>query len=188
MRPKTTKAPTNSNRRHFIKVVLHFTAWIGLLCAPLFTSFRNVYAKTKRIILPRGTKMSSLVNQNPASLDTRNLEIIPLSNFETMGLTDHKVDLSTWRFEVSGKVKKPLTLSYPQLLALPAIERNVLLICPGFFTNHGRWKGISVTELLKMSEAPDDITHISFRGPNSRYEKVEQFPIADIISDKVFMS
>jgi DMSO/TMAO reductase YedYZ molybdopterin-dependent catalytic subunit len=188
MKFETTEAQTHSNRRHFIKTAIHFAAWIGLLCAPLFISFRNAYAKTKRLILPRGTKMSSLVNQNPASLDTRNLEITPLNNFETMGLNDHMVDLNTWRFEVSGKVKKPLNLTYPQLIALPAIERNVLLICPGFFSNYGRWKGISVTELLKLSEAPNDITHITFRGPNSRYEKVERFPIADIVADKVFLA
>jgi DMSO/TMAO reductase YedYZ molybdopterin-dependent catalytic subunit len=188
MKSKTTKEHTSSGRRYFIKTAIHFAAWVGPLCAPLFISFRNVYAKTKRIILPRGTKMSSLVNKNPASLDTRNLEITPLNNFETMGLNDHMVDLNTWRFEVSGRVKKPLNLTYPQLLALPAIERNVLLICPGFFSNHGRWKGISVTELLKMSEAPNDITHITFRGPNSRYEKVERFPITDIVADKVFLA
>ena len=188
MKFKTTKAPTSSNRRHFIKTAIHFAAWLGLLCGPLFKSVRNAYAKTKRTILPSGTKMSSLVNQNPASLDTRNLEITPLNSFETMGLNDHLVDLNNWRFEVSGNVRKPLNLTYPQLLALPAIERNVLLICPGFFANHGRWKGLSVKELLKISEAPNDITHITFRGPNSRYEKVERFPIADIIADKVFLA
>jgi sulfoxide reductase catalytic subunit YedY len=163
-------------------------AWISFFCAPFFASLRNAVAKTKRIILPRETKMSSLANQNPASLDTRNLQIIPLSDFKTMGLTDHEVDLNTWRIEVAGDVKNPLSLTYRQLLALPAIERNVLLICPGVFSNHGRWKGISVTELLKISEAPNDITHITFRGPNSRYEKVERFPIADIVSDKVFLA
>ena len=177
-----------SSRRHFVKVLIRCTAGIGLFFAPLSAFLRNTYANTKRILLPKGTKMTSLVDQNPANLDTRNLEVIPLNKFETMGLTDHKVDLNSWRLEVNGRVTKPLSLTYTQLLALPSIERNVLLICPGFFTNHGRWKGISVTELLKMSEAPDDVTHISFRGPNSRYEKVEQFPIADIVSDKVFLA
>jgi sulfoxide reductase catalytic subunit YedY len=114
--------------------------------------------------------------------------VIPLKDFETMGLTDHQVDLNTWRLEVTGKVKKPLNLTYSQLLALPVIEKNVLLICPGVFTNHGRWKGISVLELLKMAEAGAGITHVTFRGPEGSYEKVERFEMTEIVSHKVFLA
>jgi len=132
--------------------------------------------------------MSTLVNRNPATLDTRNLEVIPLSDFETMGLTDHEVNLDTWRLEISGEVKKPLEITYSQLTVMPVIERNVLLICPGFFTNHGRWKGVSIAELLKLAGADEGITHVTIRGPEGRYVKVERFPIAEIISNQVFLA
>ena len=132
--------------------------------------------------------MSSLVNRNPATLDNRNLDVIPLQDFETMGLTDHQVDLAQWRLEITGAVRKPLKLSYAQLLDLPSVERNVLLICPGFFTNHGRWKGISVMELLKAAAAEQQITHVSFRGPAGRYAKVKRFPIDEIISSNFFLA
>ena len=132
--------------------------------------------------------MESLVDQNPAALDTRNLEIIPLNDFETMGLTDHEVNLNTWRLEVVGEVKNPLNIPYSQLITMPAVERNVLLICPGFFTNHGRWKGISIAELLKLAGADAGITHVSIRGPEGRYAKVERFPITEIVSNQVFLA
>ena len=148
----------------------------------------RVYAQTKRIILPKGTKMTSLVDKNPAELDTRHLEAIPLADFETMGLTDHEEDINAWRLKITGKVQKPSTLSYKQVLELPAIERKVLLICPGFFSNHGRWKGISVTQLLKLAQPEAGITHVTFRGPPGRYEKTERFPIAAINTDKVFLA
>ncbi|UCD81652.1 MAG: molybdopterin-dependent oxidoreductase, partial [Desulfobacterales bacterium] len=64
----------------------------------------------------------------------------------------------------------------------------VLLICPGFFTNHGRWRGISVKELLRQADADADTTHVSFRGPEGRYAKMEQFSIDEINSDKVFLA
>jgi sulfoxide reductase catalytic subunit YedY len=132
--------------------------------------------------------MTSLVDRNPADLDTRDLEIIPLTQFETMGLTDHKTDLDTWRLTVAGGVKKPLKLTYGQVLELPSIERNVLLICPGFFTNHGKWEGISVLELFKLAGPESGITHVTFRGPPGRYQKTQRFPIAEVAANKIFLA
>ena len=179
---------TLAPRRHFIKTVIRILAGIGLLLNPILTAFQKAWAETKRFILPKGTSMTSLVNRNPADLDTRNLEVISLEKFETMGLTDHEVDLNTWRLEITGTVKKPLKLTYSQLLQMPAIERNVLLICPGFFTNHGRWKGVSIAELLKEADAESGITHVTLRGPEGRYAKVERFPIEEVVSNQVFLA
>jgi sulfoxide reductase catalytic subunit YedY len=129
-----------------------------------------------------------LRDKNPATLDTRNLEIIPLKNFETMGLSDHKVDLKSWRLAIEGNIAAPRNLSYSQILALPWIERNVLLICPGVFTNHGKWKGISLMTALNLARMKADTTHITVYGPQGPYEKVERYPIADIRSNKVFLA
>jgi len=183
-----SKIEPTATRRNFIKKTIRLLAGIFLLFGELSAALQRAWAKTKRIILPKGTKMSSLVDRNPAALDARNLEVIPLEDFETMGLTDHQVNLDQWRLEVAGIVKKPLKLSYAQLLELPSIERNVLLICPGFFTNHGRWKGISVMELLKMAGAEASITHVSFRGPAGRYAKAERFQIDEIATNKIFLA
>lgn len=177
-----------NSRRSFFKIIFRLTAAMMFGLNTVSSLISRVYAQTKRIILPKGTKMTSLIDKNPADLDTRHLEVIPLTQFETMGLTDHEVDINTWRLKITGKVKKPQTLSYDQVLELPAIERKVLLICPGFFTNHGTWKGISVKELLKLAQSEAGITHVTFRGPPGRYEKTERFPIAEIISDKIFLA
>ena len=64
-----------------------------LLVGPVAVFIRRTYARAKRLILPKGTKMSSLVDKNPADLDTRHLEVIPLERFETMGQTEHVTDL-----------------------------------------------------------------------------------------------
>ena len=39
-----------------------------------------------------------------------------------------------------------------------------------------------------MTEADAGITHVSFRGPKGRYEKVERFSMAEIVSNKVFLA
>lgn len=176
------------SRRHFVKLATKFLAGFGLFLHVPLSGLQWALAETKKIILPKGTKRESLVRRNPAELDARNLEITPLQDFGTMGLTDHGVNLYGWRLEITGHVRKPLSLSYSQIRGLPSIERNVLLICPGFFANHGSWKGISINELLRSAEVEHGVTHVTMRGPKGAYEKAVRYPITDILSDKVFLA
>jgi sulfoxide reductase catalytic subunit YedY len=134
-------------RRSFIRRVFGSLLGSGVLLGPLLPEMQQAWAASKKIP-PKGTKRESLIQENPAALDTTNLEITPLEEFGTMGPTSKVVGLATWRLELSGKVKRPLSLTYAQLTALPAIEREVLLICPGVFANHGRWKGFSLKVFL----------------------------------------
>jgi DMSO/TMAO reductase YedYZ molybdopterin-dependent catalytic subunit len=108
--------------------------------------------------------------------------------FRTMGLNDHDVDLNKWRLEIDGHVRRSLRLTYNQILEIPSIKKNVLLICPGFFAYHARWKGVSVAKLLETAEIGSGVTDVTFSGPGGTYEKSERFPIADILSDKVFLA
>lgn len=161
---------------------------MGLVFSPIANGIRVVFAKAKKMILPKGTRMDSLVGKNPANLDTRNLELTPVEAFRTMGLNDHDVDLNKWRLEIDGHVRRSLRITYNQILEIPSIEKNVLLICPGFFAYHARWKGVSVAKLLETAEIGSGVTDVTFSGPDGTYEKSERFPIADILSDKVFLA
>ncbi len=175
-------------RRQFIKAFLAICSGLSLGLSLVINPFKNALAAVKRRILPKDTDPQDLINEIPSELDTRNLKLMPLSDFDTMGLSDHTVDLNSWRLKVLGDVRQPLQLTYSQLLELPALERNVLLICPGFFTIHGRWQGVSISTLLRQAGAADGATHVTLRGPDGSYEKVERFAIADILSDKVFLA
>ncbi len=159
-----------------------------LVFSPLFPFFQKAYAGIKKIILPKNTPRDQLTGKHPRNLDTRNLEITPLDDFETMGPTDHEVDPVTWRLEINGEVKKPLKVSLSQILQMPSISRNVLLICPGIFANHGKWKGVSIGKLLEAADVKADADRVTITGPVGPYEKTAQFPIADIRSDKVFLA
>ena len=175
-------------RRQFIKFSLKFLSGLSMFFGTMGTALENVYARVKRILVPKGTDLSTLRSENPATLDTRNLEVRPLKEFETMGQTDHEVDLKSWRLLIEGNVATPIQLSYSRVLGLPSIERKVLMICPGFFTNHGSWKGISLMTALNMAGLKADTTHIIASGPQGAYEKSDKFPIADIRADKVFLA
>jgi DMSO/TMAO reductase YedYZ molybdopterin-dependent catalytic subunit len=175
-------------RRQFIKNLLGFLVGLGVFFSPAAFWVRKALAKVKKIILPKGTRPETLKGRDPAGLDTRNLELTPIEKFGTMGTTNHQVDLKAWQLEVSGHLQRPLQLTYAQIVQLPAIERNVLLICPGVFSYNARWTGISVATILEMAQIRPGATHISFTGPPANYKKVERFPIADILADKVFLA
>jgi sulfoxide reductase catalytic subunit YedY len=173
-------------RRQFLKTSLKLFAGLGAFWYPFSPAIRLAYAKTGKIILPKTTTRQSLIHKDPSRLDTRNLELTPLENFRTMGISDHTTDMDKWRLEVSGYVSRPLQLTYDQVQALPTVERDVLLICPGVFANYGRWKGVSMKALFDKACGAEGATHVAFSGPVGDYEKVERYPIADALSNTVF--
>lgn len=176
-----------ASRRQFLKWAGGFLTGVGLVIHPFWRGICLVFAQVKKI-LPKGTPREALIDENPAHLDTRNLEITPLDGFGTMGLTNHRVSLDRWRLHLTGHVANPVALRYSQLLELPAVERNVLLICPGFFANQGRWKGISMKALIREAGMKDGVTQVTFYGPAGTYEKVQTYPLQDILSDRVFLA
>lgn len=175
-------------RRQFMKTTLGLLSAAAVGMSPFFSLIRGVYAKAKRIILPKETKMESLSSKNPRDLDTRNLKATPIEEFGTMGETDYEADLDKWRLHVTGRVKNPLKLSYAEIKELPVIRRKVLLICPGVFALHGDWEGISMARLLQRAGLEKDATHVVFSGPEKAFEKKEKFPIQEVLNEKVFLA
>ena len=176
-------------RRQFLKTILGFLTGLGMSLSPIYGTFKLAYGKAKKIILPKETNRADLIDKDPEELDTRNLEITPLKDFDTMGVTDHEVDLKQWRLEITGRVQKPLSLTNEELVNLPSVERNVLLICPGFFANHGKWKGFSLGTLLKRAKIEKNAKMVKVYGPEEYgVEKIEEFPIEDVLSNRVFLA
>jgi sulfoxide reductase catalytic subunit YedY len=175
-------------RRQFLKLGFGIIAGLSSLFSPLFLAAKWVYAQGRRTILPKNTSRESLINKDPSTLDTRYLELTDLKDFKTMGESDHKVDINTWQLEIKGCVKKPFRLNYQEILELPSIEKDVLLICPGFFANHGRWKGISMPDLFEKTGLSEKARYMTVTGPSGWGDKVERFPIEDVLSKKVFLA
>ncbi len=175
-------------RRHFLKMALGLAAWSGAFFTSWNIFLRPLWGGEPKTILPKGTKRESLAQRNPANLDTRNLDITPLKDFQTMGTTENKVDLDKWRLEVTGRVKKPLMLTYSQVLGLPSTEKQVLLICPGFFANNGFWKGVLMGELLRKAERENGTKEVTFTASEGGYERTEKFSLEEVLSGKVFLA
>lgn len=175
-------------RRQFTRLLAATAGQIILICSPLGAVVRIARAQLRKRLLPPDTDMGSLLYEDPARLDSRNLPITPIEQFDTMGLTDHDVDLQHWRLDVGGAVSSPLSLSYAQIKSLPAAEREVLLICPGVFAYHARWKGVSISQLLQQAGMVPEATHVEVGGPAGSDERFKRFPLSDITNGNVFLA
>ena len=158
---------------------------IGLGTFLLGWSFvSNVYAKAKRL-LPKGFPKNQLPTMNPEEIDNRNLEVDPLNQFGTMGPTDVAIDSKTYRLKVTGKVGRTLSLSYDQILKYPSLTETVLLICPGFFSNNGRWTGVTLKSLLQEAQIKKEAQYIDIVGAQ---EKRVRIPLKTLDQKKIFLA
>jgi len=157
----------------------------SILIPPFFSKFVSIlWAQTKKI-LPKGFKRDELKNMNPEEIDNRNLEINPLEKFGTMGPTDVAIDLKTYRLKVTGEVARPLSLTYDQILKYPSLTEVVLLICPGFFANNGRWTGVKFGQLLKEAQIKKGTRYLDIKGAHG---KVVRIPLQELNKKRIFLA
>ena len=75
------------------------------------------------------------------------------------------VDRHRWRLTVVGLVDHPLLLTHDQLLALPSVEVDAVLMCVhnpvgGPFIGNARWQGVSLADLLASAGVSEHADHI----------------------------
>ena len=165
----------------FKKIILGF---LGSFSALGWNFVSNVWAKAKQL-LPKGFPKNQLLNMNPEEIDNRNLEVDPLNKFGTMGPTDVAIDSKTYRLKVTGKIERPLSLSYDQILKYPSLTETVLLICPGFFSNNGRWTGVSFKSLLQEAQIKKEAQYIDVVGDS---EKRVRISLKELDQKKIFLA
>ena len=142
------------------------------------------WAKAKKLLL-KGFSRDELKNMNPGEIDNRNLDIDPLEKFGTMGPTDVAIDSKTYRLKVTGKVERPCSLSYDQILKLPSLTETVLLICPGFFSNNGRWTGVNLKSLLQEAQVEKEAQYIDINGAHGKGVRI---PLKALDQKRIFLA
>ncbi len=176
------------NRRQTIKHILALGLGATALLSHVGLLLQTASAKAKRRIVKRGTPLSKLMHANPARLDTSRLETTAIEQFDVMGETNRQVDIKRWRLVVEGAVRHPLEFSYDELRKRPIIERNVLLVCPGFFAYNGYWRGFSVATLLHEAGYDPTATHVKFTGSGGFRKKSKRFKIGEVLANKIFIA
>jgi len=165
------------------RTLLRAWFWVSL-SSLVFHPLSICWAKARQI-LPKGFSKSKLKDMNPAEIDSRNLEIDPLGKFGTMGPTDVAIDLKAYRLKVTGKVERPLSLSYDEILKYPSLTETILLICPGFFSNNGRWTGFNLKSLFAEAQIKKEAQSIDVVGSQ---EKRVRIPLKEFDSKRIFLA
>ncbi|MDQ0829007.1 DMSO/TMAO reductase YedYZ molybdopterin-dependent catalytic subunit [Streptomyces achromogenes] len=84
-------------------------------------------------------------------------------------LTVPQTEPKDWRLRIHGRVKRPLTLTYEQLLARPMVERYITLACVsnevgGRLVGNARWLGVPIKDLLDEVEPHDRADQVVSRS------------------------
>ncbi len=61
------------------------------------------------------------------------------------------IDLASYRLQVSGKVDRPLSLTYEALRCMPKVTARPLLVCPGVFDDSATWSGVPIKDVLERA-------------------------------------
>ena len=72
-----------------------------------------------------------------------------------------RVDIQEWKLTVEGRVERPYTIDYFDLLDMPMVERDVTLSCVsnevgGDLVGNARWLGVPLVEILDRAGPRDD--------------------------------
>lgn len=77
--------------------------------------------------------------------------------------------LQDWTFTVKGRVDRPYTISYSDLLDMRMVERDVTLSCVsnrvgGNLVGNARWQGVPLSEILNRAGVRDDAEQLVGRS------------------------
>lgn len=97
--------------------------------------------------------------------------IVPNSDFYRIdtAFAIPRVDLQDWTLTVKGRVERPYTVNYFDLLDMRMIERDITLSCVsnrvgGTLVGNARWQGVPLTELLDRAGVSDDAEQLVGRS------------------------
>jgi len=99
-------------------------------------------------------------------------EVDPATGLHVTG-TPIEVDLSTYRLEVTGRVERPLSLTYDELRCLPKVEASPELVCPGYFVDVACWAGAPLREVLAAAGASDAATSLRLLSADGYLKSIE---------------
>jgi DMSO/TMAO reductase YedYZ molybdopterin-dependent catalytic subunit len=72
------------------------------------------------------------------------------------------VNINTYRLEVGGLVRHPLSLSYKEILAMPSVKRTIVLHCVEGWDETLLFKGVRFADLIKNADLKKEVKTVIF--------------------------
>ena len=161
----TASSAGGTDRRRFFRLV-GIGAIIGVAAgslARLVPSAAEVADSRRRISLPTPADDQNI------DVDALTLDVAGLTPFVTASSDFYRVDtaftvpnLTTdeWSLRIHGAVDREITISFDDLLAMPAVQRMITLTCVsnevgGKLAGNARWLGVRLADVLAMAGPQD---------------------------------
>lgn len=142
---------------NLLGVLLVFSATTGCVAT------QSLNTPTLVTVTPGSTPtpciLSTIVAPTPPPEIPGYAELDPTTGLHVTGLAQ-EIDLETYRLEITGRVDRPLTLSYDDLRCMPKVEDFYTLICPGVFTDMATWGGVPLKHILELAGVAEDASGV----------------------------
>jgi DMSO/TMAO reductase YedYZ molybdopterin-dependent catalytic subunit len=76
-----------------------------------------------------------------------------------------------WRLEVSGAVRRPVSLTLDELMKLPRVTQKVDHFCVEGWNARAIWSGVRVSDLARVVEPMADAQYVDFAGFDQDYHE-----------------
>lgn len=89
---------------------------------------------------------------------------------ETVPMWDAATN-GAWRLEVSGAVRRRVSLSLEELTTLPRVSQKVDHFCVEGWNARATWSGVRVSDLARLVEPTADAQYVDFAGFDKGYHE-----------------
>jgi DMSO/TMAO reductase YedYZ molybdopterin-dependent catalytic subunit len=133
------------------------------------------------------TKVSPVLSPITSAVSQLVGNLIPVGGWRIYTISGSMpiFDERTWRLEIGGLVRRPRSLSYDELRALPRAEQVSDFHCVTGWSVHGvRWAGVRFRDLLELVEPLPEATAIRFVSLEHPYDDsltLEQARLSDVM-------
>ncbi|MFM8894154.1 MAG: molybdopterin-dependent oxidoreductase [Actinomycetales bacterium] len=177
-----TTSPTSVNRRAVLIAGLGFAglAAAAMGAAQFLGSRTSAVASRVNALLPTPVEPAAAL---PSGVQA---PISGIQPFVTPNASFYRIDTAVivpqvqaqgWSLEFSGMVRRPYTITYDELLAMPMVERDVTIMCVsnpigGNYIGNARWLGTPLMPLLEQAgieSTADQLFSTSVDGSRPRW-------------------
>ena len=131
----------------------------GATSPPLATATSSELSPETAVLPPSPCAPPAIVPPTPPAEIPGYTQLDPATGLHMTG-TVQRLDLTTYRLKVTGKVDRPLDLTYDDLRCMPKVERRCTLVCPGFFTDEATWAGVPLAHVLGLAGVQEGASRI----------------------------
>lgn len=158
-----------NRKKHFL-----FSWTIGVIATVLVAGGSALGAEQSQPSSPQQSGPEKVESFVPCILPTL---VIPETPAKIPGYTEldpttglhvtggiQQIDVAAYRLEVTGKVRRSLSLSYDNLRCMPRVVSRPDLLCPGFFKDVATWAGTPLKYVLELAGVEPTATSVRLTG------------------------